>query len=250
MALKPVIHSLEEVAEPLRTEYIRQADGTFMLDTNVEEHPALQGLKSALTHVRTELKTTKDEVAKYVGMNPEEYRVLKAQEQQIKEGKLIAEGKVDELVALRTQALRESLVAETTTERTRREALEKQLNTLVIDNAVQAAATKLGVKPTAVDDVLNRARSVFRTQDGQAVAFQGDNPVYAKDGVHLLGIEEWLSALPATASHLFMESNGAGAKGGTPGKLAVAGPGSVARGDQQAFLANLDAIAKGKVKVV
>ena len=157
---------------------------------------------------------------------------------------------MDELVALRTQALRESLVAETTQERTKRESLEKQLNTLVIDNAVQSAAAKLGVKKTALDDVLNRARSVFRTQDRKAVAFQGENPVYAKDGVHLLGIEEWLSALPATASHLFEESAGGGAKGGTPGKPAIAGPGSVARGDNQAFLANLDAIAKGKVRVV
>lgn len=250
MALKPVIHALEEVPEAFRTEYVKQADGTFVLDTNVEEHPALHGLKSALTNVRTELKQTKDEVSKYSGIDPERYRTLQEQERKIKEGELIAAGKMDELVALRTTALRESLQAETVSERNKREALERQLNTLVIDNAVQVAASKLGVKKTALDDVLNRARQTFRTVEGQAVAYKGDAPVYAKDGVSMLGIEEWLSALPQTASHLFEDSTGSGAPGGNSGKKPVLGPGTVSRNDTAAFLTNLDAIAHGKVKAV
>lgn len=250
MALKPVINSLEEVAEPFRTEYVKQADGTFVLDTNVEEHPALHGLKSALTNVRTELKTIKDETSKFSGIDPDKYRQLQEQERKIKEGELIAAGKMDELVALRTTSLRETLQAETNAERTKRESLERQLNTLVIDNAVQIAASKLGVKKTAMDDVLNRARSIFKTHEGQAIAYQGESPIYSKDGVHMLGIEEWMTNLPTTASHLFEESKGSGAPGGNAGGKPVLGPGTISRTDPNAFLANLDAIAKGKVKVV
>jgi hypothetical protein len=191
----------------------------------------------------------KEEAAKFSGIDPEKYRTMLTHEQQIAEGKLIAEGKVEELVELRTKALRESLIGETTKERSQRETLQRQLDKLVIDNAVQTAATKYGVKKTALDDVLNRARATFRAQDGQAVAYQGDTPVYGKNGTDFLGIDEWMASLPTSASHLFEESKGSSAPGGTP-KPAVGGPGTVSRNDPMAFLANLDAIAKGKIKVV
>jgi hypothetical protein len=152
------------------------------------------------------------------------------------------------LVALRTQALKDSLSTELHTAKESASILQQQLDKLVIDNAVQTAATKYGVRKGAVEDVLFRARTVFKAKDGQAIAFQGENPVYAKDGVTLLGIDEWLQALPAAAPHLFEESRGTSAPGGGAPKP-VAGPGTVLRTDPNAFLANLEDIAKGKIKV-
>lgn len=249
MALKPVIASLEEVAEPLRSEYKPLGDGRFVLDTNVEEHPGLTALKNSLTNAREERNQAKALAEKYSGMDPAKYQELLQQERLVKEGKLIAEGKLEDLVALRTQALKEDLSNKLAAEQRNAAQLQATMDKLVIDNAVHAAAAKVGVKKSAVDDVLSRARSVFKAKDGQAVAYKDENPVYAKDGVNLLGIEEWLGTLPATAPHLFEETRGGGAPGNNNPPKPVPGPGTVLRSDHQAFLANLDGIAKGKIKV-
>lgn len=247
MALKAILETLDGIPEALHAYYTPQ-DGKFVLDAEVDAHPSVTGLKNSLVHAREERRIAKELAAKYTGMDPAKYTEMLAHEQQIQEGKLIAEGKMEELLELRTRALRESLAAETLKERTEKVSLQTQLDKLVIDNAVQTAAAKHGVKKSAVEDVLFRARAVFKAQNGAAVAFQGENPVYAKDGVTLLGIDEWMSTLPAVASHLFEESKGTSAPGGSP--KPVAGPGSITRNDPAAFLANLDAISKGKVRVV
>lgn len=249
--LKPVVSSLEEVPEAFRTEYKPAADGRFVLDTNVEDHPSLTALKNTLTNVREERNRFRDAASRFDGIDPERYQILLEQERKVKEGELIAAGKLDELVALRTSSLREDLSRQLDTAKTSAAKLQADMDRLVIDNAVHAAAAKLGVKKSAIDDVLARARGTFKAQDGQAVAFKGDNPVYSKDGQSYMGIEEWLGGLPSAAPHLFEESRGGGAQGsGSSKKSGVPGPNTVVHGDQQAFLANLDKIAKGQVKVV
>lgn len=248
MALKPILDTLEGIPEILHEHYTLQ-DGKYVLDVPVDEHPATKGMKNALNNVREEFRRTKEQLGAFKGVDPTKYNEMLAHEQQIQEGKLIAEGKVEELLALRTQALRESLSAETLKYKTNSEQLQAQLDKLVIDNAVQTAAAKHGVKKGAVEDVLFRARTVFKAHEGQAIAYQGENPMYGKDGVTLLGIEEWIQSLPAAAPHLFEESRGSSAPGGGAPKP-VAGPGTVTRNDPNAILKNLDAIAKGTIKVL
>lgn len=249
MALKPVISSLEEVAEPLRQEYKPLGDGRFVLDTDVESHPSLNGLKNSLANAREERNQFKEKAAKFDGIDPTHVQALIEQDRLVKEGKLIAEGKLEEVVALRTQALKDDLSSRLVAKDTENVNLKGQLDKLVIDNAVQVAATALGVRKTAVDDVLARARQTFIVKDGRAVAMENGNIVYGKNGVEPKGIDEWLSELPAKAAHLFEESKGSGAPGGgTPPKAPV-GPGVIGRNDTAGFLHNLDKIAKGEIKV-
>lgn len=248
MALKPVLDTLEGLPEALHEHYVLR-DGKYVVDVPVDEHPDTKGMKNALTNVREEFRRTKEQLGAFKGVDPTKYNEMLAHEQQIQEGKLIAEGKVEELLALRTQALRDNLTKETETHKSRADTLQAQLDKLVIDNAVQAAAAKHGVKKGAVEDVLFRARTIFKAHDGQAVAYQGENPMYGKDGVTLLGIEEWIQGLPALAPHLFEESRGTSAPGGGAPKP-VAGPGTVTRADPNAIIQHLDAIAKGKIRVV
>jgi hypothetical protein len=248
MALKAILETLDGIPEALH-EYYTLSDGKYILDAEVDSHPAVKGLKNSLTNAREERRVAKEQADRFKGMDPDKYATMEAHERQIQEGKLIAEGKVEELLALRTQALKESLSAETSNYKSKAEVLQGQLDKLVIDNAVQTAAAKHGVRKGAVEDVLFRARTVFKAHEGQAVAYQGENPVYGKDGVTLLGIEEWIQSLPAAAPHLFEESRGASAPGGGAPKP-VAGPGTVTRNDPNAILKNLDAIAKGTIKVL
>jgi uncharacterized protein YkwD len=247
--LKPILDTLEGLPDVIKAEYKQDAVTLkYVLDTPVDEHPAVTGLKNALTATRAERDEAKDKLKNFEGLDPEKYRTMLTTEQRVVEGQLIAAGKVEELVELRTKALRESMAGETNREREQRISLEAQLNRLVIDNSVQSAAAKHGVADGALDDVLNRARSTFKTKDGVAVAYDGENVVYGKTGTAPLTIDEWMEGLAVKAKHLFKPSEGVKAPGGTT--RPVAGPGTVVRGDQSAFLANLDAIAKGKMKVI
>lgn len=246
--LKAILDTLDGLPEAQQGLY-KLENGKYVLDAEIEEHPKVHGLKNALTNVREEHRLAKEALAPYKGVDLTKYKQMEEHERQIAEGKLIAEGKVEELVALRTSALKEALTAEIEKWKTEAGTTRSQLDTLVIDNAVHTAAAKHGVKKTAMDDVMLRARAVFRTHEGKAVAFQGENPMYGKDGTSFLGIDEWMQNLPAIAGHLFEDSKGSGAPGGGAPK-GVPGPGTVARGDQDGFLKNIEKIAAGQVKVV
>jgi hypothetical protein len=85
------------------------------------------------------------------------------------------------------------------------------LSKLIIDTNVQTEAIKAGVRETAVEDVLLRARTIFRVVDGRAVPYNGDEIVYGKDGTTPQGIGEWLADQATKAPHLFKETKGGGA---------------------------------------
>ena len=109
-------------------------------------------------------------------------------------------------------------------------------------------AAKSGVRAGAVEDVLLRARQVFKVVEGKAVAFDGDRQLFGPTGDPLT-VPEYISGkLAEAAPHLFEQSQGGGARkadsnnsGGSAGKIN--------RNDSKAFLDNLADIASGKKQV-
>jgi hypothetical protein len=89
-----------------------------------------------------------------------------------------------------------------------------QLATLMIDAAARSAAAKLGVKGTALDDVVLRARTIYKMKDGVPTPENEKGVIYGKDGTTPMPIDEWAVELKKTASHLFEGSSGSGAGGG------------------------------------
>lgn len=250
MILQAILDSLDGVPESLKECYTLGGDGKYILNATVEDHPSVKGLKSSLNAVREEFKTAKIDLAKFKGIDPEKYAAMTAHEREIEEGKLIAAGDMEKLLGLRTQALKEDFVGQVAKEKTRADTAQASLSKLVVDNAVQVAAIKHGVKKTATDDVLRRAREIFKpNEEGVAVAYKDGNVVYSKDGVTPLGIDEWIQALPVEAGHLFEESTGTKSPGPGPGPKPNVPTGMVSRSDPMAVLKNLDDIAKGKIKV-
>src|SRR5207249_656259 len=77
------------------------------------------------------------------------------------------------------------------------------------------AATKLGLRPAAIADITARARNVFKIAGGVVTAFDADGktPLYAKDGVTPLTLDEWAARQVVEAPHLFESSAGGGASG-------------------------------------
>lgn len=221
MALKATIDTLEEVPEVARDMYVAR-DGKF--------HISVDGLvpKDRLDEFRSNniaFKREIDDLKKtYEGVDVAKYKTLTAKEQQLLDKTLIDAGKVEELVELRIAAMRTEHNSVVDTLKASDTAKGRQLEGLLIDNALRDAAAKSGVRPTAIDDVLLRGRQVFRLHEGVATAFEGDKPVYGKNS-EPLSIGDWVGGLSERASHLFEPNTGGGAGkgvqtgGGTSNKM-------------------------------
>ncbi|HOX58204.1 MAG TPA: hypothetical protein PLC99_24440 [Verrucomicrobiota bacterium] len=112
-----------------------------------------------------------------------------------------------------------------------RDALNARLTAIQIDQGVTAAASKRGLRPTAIPDITARARSVFRLEKGVPTAFEADGQTVrmGKDGLTPLNLEEWVDLQVADAPHLFESNAGGGAAGDASGGGAAARAGRSAR---------------------
>ncbi len=208
MGLKYLIEKLEDVPEAVRTLY--KPEGTkFVLDA--------EGVvpKEKLDEFRTNNVTLQTQLDKLKGLDPVKYAELIKLDQELQEGKLIKEGKLEEVVNLRVGAMKTAFETEKTGLSTQLTTANTQLAILMIDNAVKSAALKNGALPTAVDDLVLRARSVYSLDKGIPVPKNDKGEViYGKDGTTPMPIDDWTLGLKKTAPHLFQGSSGSGAGGG------------------------------------
>lgn len=207
MALKSVLESLDGIHESLHAEYTKADDGKF--------HLSVDGMvpKGRLDEFRDNNVTLKREAdalkAQFEGVDVIKYREMTEQQVKIAEKKLIEAGKVEELFEARMQPMRTEQEKLLKAAKDEAATSKKQLEGLLIDSALRDAAGKAGVLPSAVEDVLFRGRAAFRLHEGAATAFDGDKPVFGKDG-NPLSIDEWATSLSERAPHLFTPSSGGG----------------------------------------
>jgi hypothetical protein len=245
MSLKATYAKQDEIPEAHRDLYIEK-DGKFSL--------AVEGMvaKDRLDEFRESnlslKKQVEDLTAKFSDIDPELYREMSEKAEKERTKKLIAADKVDELVAERVNAAKAGFEKEKKTIEDDKRKLGIQLEGLLIDNTVRDAAAKSGVRAGAVDDVLLRARQVFKIVDGKAVAFDGDKQLFGPTGDPLTVPEYITGKLAESAPHLFEQSQGGGAKKAENNNSGGSG-GRISRDDQKGFLDNLDAIATGKKQV-
>ena len=241
--LKARVKSLDGIPEALQSLYAKQGDDYVL------EVEGMVG-KDKLDEFRDNnisLQKRMDDLSKqFEGIDPAKARKLDEEARTAREDALKAAGKVDEIVAERVAAMKADHEKQMKALQDDRDSTRKHLEVEVIDNAIRAAAAKGSVRDTAIDDVLLRGRSVFRMVDGKAIPMEGEKPVFGKSG-DPMGIEEWVGGLATSAPHLFRESQGAGANKGQ-GK--GVGAGQIARDDTAGFLANVDKIASGQMRVV
>lgn len=229
MALKSVYAKLEDIPEAVRALYKQEGEKWVLdLDEDITEHPRTGALKRALEREREDKKKAAEKAAKleadfekYKDIDPEKAAEALAKLQDLEDKKLIDGGKVDELVAQKTERMRkdfETQLAKKDELIKQREAELGTANTRLADlqifSEVEKAALKLGARRTAIDDIKNRARPVFKLVDGKVVAYKpgSEDPLYGKSG-DPISIEEWVGSLATDADHLF-EPNGGGGAGG------------------------------------
>ena len=239
MALKAILASLDEVDENLRTLYVETEDG-FVLDLeNIEQHPKATSLHNALKRKEGDAKKFKSERDKLkqdledlADIDPAAARAALEKVQEFEDKQLMDAGKVDELVEQKVERMRsqfesqskqkDELIAALEADKT---SLSGQLNEIVVNQAVIQEATAHGVRPGAIDDIVNRAKMIFQAQEGTPIALDSDgNEIMGADARTPMSVSEWVQDLAkGNGEHLFQPNSGSGANGsgGKPTKDGV-----------------------------
>ena len=185
------------------------------------------GLKSKNSELLASLRTTKTELdgfkTQFEGLDIAAVKGLLTKVGQDEETKLIAEGKLDEVITRRTERLRTDYDTKLAAEKARADKAEQfaaKYSDKVLADSIRAAAIKAGALPEAAEDIILRARGTFKlSEDGEAIATDRDGEVvYGKDGKTPLSPLEWAESLRETATHLWPRAQGAGQIGDNGGK--------------------------------
>jgi hypothetical protein len=216
MALKFRLKSKEEIPADQQALYVER-DGAWMLDVDGAVD------KSKLEEFRANNIALSNQIAehqkRFEGIDPDEVRRLADEKKRLEEAQQLKAGETEKVVETRVKAARGELEKQLSTLTSERDALNSRLVTIQIDQGVVAAATKRGLRTTAIPDITSRARSVFRLVNGVPTAFEADGQTVrvGKDGTSPMDLEEWIETQVADAPHLFESNAGSGAAGNGSG---------------------------------
>lgn len=180
---------------------------------------ATAGLKSKNSELLGKVKEYGEKFKQYEGIDPDAVKSILQRFSDDEEAKLIASGKIDEVLNKRTERMKQSFEKETLAERQAREAAESRaakFQRKVLENGVIRAATEAGIHKHAVEDALLHAAQAFQlNDDGEPVAADG---LYGKDG-NPLTLKEWFAEMQERKPHWWpANANGGGAiQGGGKG---------------------------------
>lgn len=222
MGLKAQLDSLDGLDEKIQGLYTKTEDGKFKLD--VEGLDTGDGLKSALQKereiARDAQKRLKELQTQFEGIDPVAAKDLLSKVNQSEEARLIADGKIEEVIKQRTvrmQAEYDAKLKEAEGKMTAAEQRAARRDAQVLENQIRQAATEAGIHKHAIDDALLRARTQFSLSDSDAAVALGSDgqPVYGKDGQTPLSLKEWFDSMKNAAPHWYPAgSSGSGAGGG------------------------------------
>lgn len=225
---------------PARPRYDGDGDGTITveLDKLFENSQIKERLDAAVAEATGGLRTNRDSILgekrelreeldaikkQWEGLDSETVNALMSRIANDDEAKLIAEGKVDEVIARRTDAMRKDAETKVTAALKRVAELEESITSkdgkiaeLVIDSAVQEAAAAAGVQGTSIADIVLRARQTFALDDEHRPVARDTAGalLMGKNGRDPLTPSEWLDGMKERAPHWWPPSKGAGAPGG------------------------------------
>ena len=187
------------------------------------------GLKAKNTELLGLQATLKEQVnelsAQWSGLDPDAVRALIKQLDSDEDTKLIAEGKFDEVLGKRTEAMRKDWETKLTASTAKIDTLMEQLagrdgqiHSLRVDHSIRAACAESGVTiPGAIDDAVSLARSVFQVNEGGELEARdaAGGLLLGKDATTPIQPVEWLEARKTDREHWWGTSGGGGAGGGS-----------------------------------
>ena len=215
MALKYKYTGKDQIPAEHAALYVER-DGAFYLDAEgVTDKTKADELRDNNIALKKQIE---DFTTRFDGINPDEVRRLAEEKRKLE---LQAQGhkpeEIDKLVTERLKGLKADWDKQFAAVTGERDSLTTRLTAIQIDQGVITAATKRGLRPTAIPDITSRARTVFKLVNGAPQAFEADGKTvrYGRDGITPMTLEEWVDAQVADAPHLF-ESNAGGGAAGNP----------------------------------
>ncbi len=210
MALKFKYASKGEVPAEHQSLYVER-EGAFYLDAEgATDKAKADELRNHNIELRKQIEA---HTARFDGIDPDEFRRLADEKRKLEESQQLKAGELDKVVENRVKGLKADWDKQLSTVTSERDSLTSRLTAIQIDQGVITAATKRGLRPTAIPDITARARTVFKLVNGVPRAFEADGTSvrYGRDGVSPMTLEEWVDAQVADAPHLFESNAGGGA---------------------------------------
>lgn len=207
------------------------------------------GLKTNKDEVLKELKAARAKLAAYDGVDPEEHKRLKTAAEEAERKKAAAEGDFKSLEQQLVTKYEKQIAAEQAEKARYAKAMEQHL----IDAAIAQELAKHSDTPKLLMPHL-KAQVKVQEVDGEFVArvvdAQGTVRIGKGQGSSPMSIAELVEEMK-TSDEFAPAFRGSGSSGGGASKSSgsAAGARVVPAGDNAAFLANLDGIAKGTTKV-
>jgi len=202
--------------EAMRAPYRFDGEETF---TQAQVDELVAGLKTSKEAILAEKKAVQaqlDEVkttlSSFDGINPTKVKEMMAKFENDDEAKLIAEGKVSEVINARVAKTLEEADAQikaATDATAAAEAKAGKFSQKVLDDSLRAAAMAAGLYPKAIEDALLAGRIEFKLdEEGNAVQFdENNNIIMGKDGKTPYAPAEWLEGMPEKRPHWFPNGN-------------------------------------------
>lgn len=192
-----------------------------ILDAAKEAHDTdVAGLKAKRDELLEAQRNLKDQVKQYEGIDPERARQLEKVLAENEEAKLIADGKIDELIQKRLSREQATWQSQLENKDAELEQTRKQIEALqgvTISSGIASAGQKVGLAPTAIEDAQVIARHAgWQVEDGAPVLRDGEgNVVRGKNGPIMF--DEWLESQREARPHWFPTPKGSGAPGNRNG---------------------------------
>ena len=183
---------------------------------------AVKGLKDKNAELIKDKKELKDELgslkSKVDGLDLDAIKVLLDKSNQDEESKLIAEGKIEEVIQKRTEKMREEHEKLLKAEKERADKAETYANKFrqsVIQGQIVQAAVEMGALSEATADIAFLAQSQFSLdENGKAVAIEANGEVViGKDGSNPVTPKEWVEGLRENKPYFWPKANGSGSPG-------------------------------------
>ena len=213
------MQSVEELSDDVKALYSKGEDGIFYLTgiTGVASKEKVDEFRNNNVSLTEKLKL-------FDNVDVDKYKSFLKKEDELRGKKTITVNDLEAKVKEATEKRVKEMKAEFTTEKNvlsgKNSIMQQQLEALLVDNEVRTASGKHKVLDTAIEDVIFRAKSTFKVEDGKVVGYdKDDNKLYDKTGENLLSIGTWVEQLGKVAPHLFAGSVGGGLQNSSGGAI-------------------------------
>lgn len=230
-ALKAVLTSLDGLDEATAKLYTKGSDGKYTLDVDgLVDKSKLDEFRSTNVELKKKIDEMQEQLAKFSGIDLQKYNDAMKSIESDAEKKLLKDGKIDEVIQLRTEKMRQTFDEQLKAKdqiilkaNKDRETAVQQMNTHIVESELRRSVDNpdFGFQTGVVDLLRQQVLSEFAVKDGKVVRVKADGtPVFGAKGDPAT-IDEFLQDIVKDRPYLVRSSSGGGARndgGGTNGQ--------------------------------